>query len=329
MIKRQAIIGVLFSSVFIYLAFRNVEWTHVWQTLREIDLLYLIPFMLCGILVQIVRNFRWAYILQPIERVEWWPLFAITSVGFMAIFIFPARLGEFARPYLLSRARPIRMSAALATVVLERVMDGMTMVLIMVPFVLLAPMPGWVAPMGIFAAILFSGAFGTLLALALYRHWALEKIQWLIRWMPIWLGSRIMNIMNSFVDGLDILPSVRKGIWLMAYTLILWFLYATMVWILFFSFRFPLGFREALILEIMVGLALMIPAAPGFVGNFHLACILALSFFGIARTPAVSYALMLHILQFSLIIGLGLIFLLISPVPVLFRVKEVAKAARS
>lgn len=138
-----------------------------------------------------------------------------------------------------------------------------------------------------------------------------------------------MNLLNSFVDGLDILPSARKGICLMAYTILLWFLYSVMAWILFFSFRFPLGFREALILEIIVGLALMIPAAPAFVGNFHLGSIMALSLFGIAKAPALSYALLLHILTFSVIVGLGLIFLLASPVPIAFRVKDVLKAARS
>jgi uncharacterized protein (TIRG00374 family) len=328
MLKRQAVIGLLLSSVFIYLAFRNVEWTKVWITLQEIDSVYLIPFILCAVLVQLMRNFRWAYVLQPLERVEWWPLFAITSVGFMAIMIFPARLGEFARPYLLSRARPIRMSAALATVVLERVMDGMAMVLIMVPFLLFAPLPDWVAPLGIFAATLFSMALGLLLALALYRDWALGRIQRFIGWMPMWLESRIMNFLHSFVDGLNILPSARKGIWLLAFTLLMWLLYAAMAWILFFSFRFPLGFREALILEIIVGLAVMIPAAPGFIGNYHLACIVALSLFGVAKTPAVSYAIVLHILQFFLIVGFGLVFLVISPVPLQFRVKEVVKAAR-
>jgi uncharacterized protein (TIRG00374 family) len=191
-----------------------------------------------------------------------------------------------------------------------------------------APLPDWGAPLGIFAATLFSMALGLLLALALCRDWALGKIQRLIGWMPKWLESRIMNFLHSFVDGLHILPSARKGIWLLAYTLLLWLLYAAMAWILFFSFHFQLGFREALILEIIVGLAVMIPAAPGFIGNYHLACIVALSLFGIAKTPAVSYAILLHILQFFLIVGFGLVFLVISPVPLQFRVKEVVKAAR-
>ncbi|MBW2306841.1 MAG: flippase-like domain-containing protein [Deltaproteobacteria bacterium] len=329
MIKRQAIIGLIFSSVFIYLAFRNVEWGLVWQVLHEIDSLYILPFILCGILVQIIRNFRWAYILEPVERIEWWPLFAITSVGFMAICILPARLGEFVRPYLISRARPIRMSSAMATVVLERVMDGMALVLILVPFVFIVPMPRWVAPLGIFAAILFFASFGILLMLALYRTWALERIQWLLKWIPSRLSVKIMNLLNSFVDGLDVLPSARKAIGLLAYTILLWFLYAVMAWILFFSFRFPLGFREALILEIIVGLALMIPAAPAFVGNFHIGSVVALSLFDIAKAPAISYALLLHVLTVSVIMGLGLIFLLVSPVPMVFRVKDVVKAARS
>src|SRR3990172_9318584 len=91
--------SLLLSSVFVYLAIHNIDWKEAFEALKSAHYIYVIPTSLLTMLVIYLRAYRWGIILAPLKRVEKWPLFSITAIGFMAIDLLPIRMGEFARPY--------------------------------------------------------------------------------------------------------------------------------------------------------------------------------------------------------------------------------------
>ena len=114
------------SFVLVLWLFRGVNWEAVWKPLQNVHWTYICLYLAIMLILQFLRSYRWELLLRPIVSVGQKTLFSVTSVGFLALLVLPARGGEFARPYLLSRKAPISMSAALATIVVERILDILT-----------------------------------------------------------------------------------------------------------------------------------------------------------------------------------------------------------
>ena len=110
---------------------------------RTIRYGYLLPVLAVMFLMQVLRSFRWGLILSPLEKIDQLSLFSVTSVGFLAIIAIPARLGELARPYLITKKSRIKMSSALGTIVVERVFDSLTVLVIAVFVLFFTPLPPW------------------------------------------------------------------------------------------------------------------------------------------------------------------------------------------
>ena len=111
--NKKVIVGILISIILVYLSVRGINLQDVFRDLKKIQLTYVIFFILLVILMQWLRSYRWGVILQPMEKIDQFSLFSVTSVGFLAIASIPARIGELARPYLISKRSSIKMSSAL------------------------------------------------------------------------------------------------------------------------------------------------------------------------------------------------------------------------
>ena len=141
--KKQLVLGVLISAVFLYFSLRGLDFASVADGFRSLRYIYLLPVLFFLILLQVARSYRWGVILSPIEKVDQFSLFSITSVGLLALVAMPARIGELAKPYLINRKTGIRMSAAMGTVFIERVLDSLTILLIFFVVLFLYPcLPG-------------------------------------------------------------------------------------------------------------------------------------------------------------------------------------------
>jgi len=153
--NKKIILGILISVVLIYLSVRGINLQDVLNDLKEIQLSYVILFILLMIFMQYLRSYRWGVILQPMEKIDQVSLFSVTSVGFLAIAAIPARIGELARPYLISKRSSIKMSSALGTIVIERILDSLT-VLTIATVVLLIDMPFDLPSWMVKSSIIFS-----------------------------------------------------------------------------------------------------------------------------------------------------------------------------
>ena len=210
--NKKIILGILISVVLIYLSVRGINLQDVLNDLKKIQLSYVILFILLMIFMQYLRSYRWGVILQPMEKIDQVPLFSITSVGFLAIAAIPARIGELARPYLISKRSSIKMPSALGTILIERILDSFT-VLTIATVVLLIDMPfdlpSWMVKSSIIFSLLALSLFCFILFLILRREAALKFINIILNKLPGKLANKIDIAIHHFIDGLQIVTNIK------------------------------------------------------------------------------------------------------------------------
>ena len=137
--------GIIVSGLLLFFAARNVDIQKLWEVLKNVNYWYLIPVLILIMLYMWFRSFRWHFLLRPIKPIPIMSLFSATMIGFMANNLFPARLGEFVRAFAIGSKEQIGRSASFATIVLERILDGFTILsfLIILFFFSPVPLPDW------------------------------------------------------------------------------------------------------------------------------------------------------------------------------------------
>ncbi len=247
-------------------------------------------------LIHFLRVIRWAPLLSHLTSVPFNRLNAISGVGFMAIFLFPLRLGELVRPYLLNREYPhTPVSAILGTVALERLADGLVVTLLL--FLALQGLPnegglgdGPVSLGAWVSLALFSGGMLTLIALSIggqgFVHWAVK----LTAKANGSLASKVEGVLNGFIEGLKSIPNHRAMLSFFGLTIVYWCINGVGVWWVAegFGISIPLSAGFAMMACVVVGM--MIPNSPGNVGTFWYFLLLPLACYGeVFDTPQIAF----------------------------------------
>jgi len=304
--KKNIIIGCIISGFFMFLAVRGINFSEVLRSFRSANYLYAVPVLLIVLLVLFFRSYRWGIILEPRIKYPQWPLFIITAIGFMTISILPARLGEFTRPFLVKQKSGIRISSTMATIVVERVFDLLTLMVVLGMVILTIPLPPEIFNAGLIILIIVLAVFVLLILLVGKKELSLKILNSIFDKLPARVGDFMRNQLHAFIEGLEILPDVKKTLYVAFLSAIIWGLLALSCYLMFFSFGFKLSLINAFALTVIIAIGVMLPAAPGFVGNYHYACVLGLKYFGVNEAEALSYAIALHFLQLIPVIGIGL-----------------------
>jgi uncharacterized protein (TIRG00374 family) len=258
-----------------------------------------------------LRSYRWGVILQPLEKISQFTLFAVSCVGFLAIASIPARLGELARPFLISRKSSIKMSSGLGTVAIERVLDFLAILIItiLMLFVFWQKLPLEM----IISAVLFFIITLIMIFFTLSLVWRREKavivIQWFVRKLPGKIADKMDPVIHHFIDGFEVIKNVKMLLYLFFLSAVVWLVDVAAIYALLFAFGFNLPVLAAFVVMVILIAGIAIPTAPGFIGNWHYACILGLSLFGVAKPEAFSFALVYHFMSMAVVIVLGVIFL--------------------
>jgi len=322
----NVILGILVGLLFIWLAFRGTDIEGIKSSFEAANYLYVIPIAPLTIIVLMLRSYRWGVILEPLEKIDQWSLFSITAVGFMAISLLPVRMGELARPYLISQKSTIKMGSSLATIVVERIFDMLTLMMVLLLILMMVKLPAWIFRSACSILLVVIPLFLVLIFLAVKRDVSVKGIDRIIGKLPKTLSSRLARLLHSFLDGLQILPDLKKIFYLASLSVLIWFLVGLSTYILFSSFESMLGLSlaAAYVVLVITALGVTLPTAPGFVGNYHFSCVLALTIFGIPKTDALTFAILLHFIQVMVTIVLGLIFLpsIKVSLPALFKGSE-------
>jgi glycosyltransferase 2 family protein len=312
-------ISLAIGALFIWLAVRGVNWAEVNKVFSQVDLSVLLIYFFILSSIQVVRILRWGVLLKPLGQVGLFRLFSVGSVGILALILLPLRLGEFARPILISEKGKIRTSAALATVVVERVVDSLAMASLLV-LILLFLEDKMIVPLEIQSwAFVILGIFVLLLIFLIvaYRHQE-STIAWFKRWLlrplPAKFKNRLVSILRSFIGGLQALPNFKLASIFIGMTIVYWAMAGAGILYMFGAFEetSQLGWIEALTVLSVLCVGLMIPAGPGMIGNFHYFVKLGLSLFvseAVLGSAGVAYAILVHAMQLAQQVVWGLPFL--------------------
>ena len=307
--KKNILAGIAVSCVCIYFALRGINLSEVAATFRAMQYSYIIPVVLTSLASLYLRSYRWGVMLDRLVSYDQWTLFKVSSIGFMAIGVLPARLGEFVRPYLVKQQSGVRMSSTMATVVLERVFDLLTLMLFLFVVLVKISLPPEIFKAGIIMLTISLTVLAVLIIFGTRRDFSAQIIGRAMKFLPGRIGAPAARLADSFLEGLQLLPDVKKTLWVLVLSLANWLLIGLSNYVLFYAFGMHLSIYNAFAVLAIVALGVMIPAAPGFIGTYHYACVLGLTWFGIAKSEALSYAVALHFLQMSPAIVIGLVLL--------------------
>jgi uncharacterized protein (TIRG00374 family) len=312
----QVLAGLAISAAALWLTLRGKDLSAIWLEVRQADYRYLAPYLLVLLGIHLVRTVRWGLLLEPVAKVPFARLNAVSAVGFMALMVLPFRLGEFARPVLVADRPRLRVSAALSSVVVERVADGIFTGILLMVTLLGVPegTPGLrvLRLAGVGVSLAFCGLLAFLVLAARNRSLAVRLTARLLGPLSPGLAARVSGMMDAFIHGLRLVPSRSKVVLFFALTAGYWALNGWGMQLLARAFQIELALVDAYTVLGVLVVGVMIPAGPGMVGTFQGAVVLGLSLFvsretAAARGPA--YANVLWAAQLGFQTALGLLFL--------------------
>ena len=301
--------GLVVSGVFAYLAVRDVRWAEVWRALRTSNYWWLVPAFLTLAFANVLRARRWQSMFERGRRPSFAPTLEAMLVGQFFNNILPARAGEAARIVVLHRRARASRAETTATVVLERAFDVFSLLVLL--FVLLPwfPAVSWLRA----AAVLAIGLTGALalatLVLARFGERPLRLALRPLALLPFLTDERVERASGNLARGLAGLRRPRVAAAALFWTIASWLAIAVSNWVLMLGFDLGLSAAAGLLVAIATGLGMIIPSAPGAVGVFEAATLVALSAYGIPDAQALSYALVLHAMNLLPYLAAGAVVL--------------------
>ena len=304
-------IGLAVSAVFTYLAVRGVRWGEVGDALRSSDYWWVLPSTVLLFLAQGLRALRWQYLFAAPTRPPYLPVLEATLLGQAFNNILPARAGEAARVVSLNRTAGTSLAEAAATVVVERLFDVLCLLGLLFVLVHWLPHVTWLRAAAILAVALTLLTFAA--AFVLFR-WGDRPFKAMLRplaRLPFLTEERIDDAAESIVRGARSLHDWRLALVAIVLTTVSWLVLSASTWVLLFAFDLPHSPLLGILVTIAVGLSLAIPSSPGAVGVFEAAALVALKAYDVSKEDALSYALVLHAVNFLPYIAVGAVILLV------------------
>jgi glycosyltransferase 2 family protein len=297
---------------------RSVNVAEVWaETRRASPLPLLLAVVVTGI-TYLIRALRWQYLLAAIGPTRFSTAFRTTVIGFAATFLLPARAGEVIRPYLLARREGLNATAAFATVILERLLDLVTVLLLFAWFVLTAA-PDAVSgdPVQFARAKLLGLVFGgvalalsgLLFTLAGHPERVGRIALGIERVLPARIARAVARFVETFAQGLAVMRQPRRMLISLVLSVPLWLAISAGIWLTSQAFHITFPFQASFLVIAFLAVGVAAPT-PGAVGGFHLAYTSAATwFFGAPADRAVGAAIVLHAISFVPVTLLGIYFM--------------------
>ncbi len=324
--SRRFWIGVAVSALFLYLFFRNLRLNEIGEAFASANYWLIGPAVAIYFVSVLFRALRWRFVLSPIGRFSTLRLFPVVVVGYMANNLLPVRLGELVRAYYVSQREKVSGSSSLATIIIERVYDGLTLLLFLALAAAFLPLAGIVDGLGersgvpwllLLGAVggAFVGAIVILTVLATFPRLH-GLVLWLPRLLPSRLRPRAAQIISLFLEGLAILKSPRRQVGVLLLSVPVWVCEGAMYLVVSLGFglqqslgSFGLLVGAMLLATAVANLAVSLPSSQGGVGPFEFFAASSLVLVGVAEGTAKAYALVLHLALLAPVTLAGLVIL--------------------
>lgn len=317
----QLWLGIVISVFFLWLVLRDLDFVSFWAQVKGANYWWLLPSVGVYMLAVWVRAWRWHYLLRPLKAIPTARMFPIVAIGYMGNNIYPARAGEVLRAWVLKRKEGVPISASLATVIVERIFDGVIMLaFIFINLGELAHLTAIEADtvnaaisiqlIAFWGSVVFFGALLVFLLAAMFPSASERALAWITaRLVPQRFRARVLETGTRFLGGLEALRSPLEILMVFLTSVLIWLLETGKYWFVMHAFNFEVSFFALMLMNGVVNLATTIPSAPGYVGTFDAPGIAVLEAYGIPHVLASSYTFVLHVALWLPITALGAYYL--------------------
>ena len=293
--------GLILSALFLYLAFRDVDFDRTGKIIKSSNLFFLALAVFICVLQFFIRAWRWRILLRPVKETGFHGRLLSVFIGFAANCLLPARLGEIVRANSLGQVEKISKSSTFGTIVIERLFDGFALLFIFVIGLMFSAFPDEVSNTSHnrreTALLLF---FSSVL-LIFFIKWLRSHTRFFINVMNrvLFMFSdklrlKISEIIVNFVKGLSPLKSVMDWIKAVIWSALLWYLSLWQIYFIEMAVCIKIPFMATFILQSIAALGVMVPFAPGYIGTFHGLVKKGFLFYGVSNEEALSAAILLH-----------------------------------
>ncbi len=313
-------IGLVISAVLLYFALRGLDFGKMWEVLKTAQYIWLIPGIAVYFVAVWVRAWRWHYLLRPLKKIPTATMFPVVAIGYFGNNVIPARAGEVLRAYVLKRREGVSITASLATVIIERIFDGVVMLCFV--FINLPELAKLTGDAGLMAGVnirdlaiiglaIFLGALVIFLLAAMFPHITERIATWVInRFVPTIARKKTTDLTQRFLSGLESLRSPQEALMIFLTTLVIWLLETIKYWFIMQAFPFTVSFFALMLMNGIANLVTTIPSAPGYIGTFEAAGIAVLVGYGVSQPIAAGYTIILHAALYLPITIVGAIYFL-------------------
>jgi len=328
-------VGIIISVGILYAAFYRIDFRLLLKNLQGANYLYLFPIVLIIFVNMALRAVRWGYLLRPIKKIGFPNLFEGILIGFMANNILPVRMGEFVRAYIIGRSERIKKSASFATVMVERLFDGLTVLALLVAVLLFIHLPSEniyfkkALQMGGYITLAIYGfTFAILVIIKTQTRWLLKFVLFFTRPFPSRVAKNGISTIKSFKEGLVSVESSKTMLISFLYSLVIWGVFAYSIYLMGLSFGLKLSVSATAMVLLAICLAMMIPSTPGYIGPYHASVAYALVLYNIPLEKALSFSLVFHAANYIPITLVGFLYLWRHHLS-LKKIREEEKAAQT
>jgi uncharacterized protein (TIRG00374 family) len=301
-------IGCLFSGLMLYMVFKDLDIEALKRNVSVMKWGPVVPFVGLFFLHYIVRSLRWRFLLpKPVGApVSLRKLFDALILGNLASFLLPLRLGEFVRPFVLSRWSDYRFAPSFASVVIERFFD---LSAVLVSFAVIVPhlhdFPSWATAGAYSLGGLAGGLLLFLVCGALWPDFLRMLVSRGVALLPRSFSQTFESFLFDLIDGVAVIRTPSRIVSILVLTATVWFSTFLQFYVMLELFPYHQSMLLAVTVAVFVALAIAIPSVPGFIGVFQGGCVAATGLFGYPYEAAVVYSLVIHVLSYLLFIGLG------------------------
>jgi glycosyltransferase 2 family protein len=322
-------LGIIISIVFLGLALHNIDFVKLWGTVKTMNVFWL---LLSGVFIFVaiyMRALLWYQLLKKVCPPHIWNFFRIIFVGYFGNFIFPLKLGEVIRAWLLSKTEKVSTSTAIGTVVLERGMDLLAMLIFFILLMCLIPFDNWLKLSGLILAGVGSTLFVVVLLNYRYGGHVLDFIEKPLQKLPGNIGHWLHKQIDKFLDGLKLIKSPGQFFMAFLCSLLSWMSWIVVIYFTIKAAGLDLPFVSAIFVIVVLNFGLMIPSSPGGLGVFEYMVILALAKYGVDKEVALGIGFVTHMMQYLIVILVGWIFAVQMNISMLQVSKESAATSDS
>jgi uncharacterized protein (TIRG00374 family) len=304
-------LGIIISLVCLVLVLWNIDYREVVDALRRANYAWLVPAALPFVGTIASKVFRWQLLFPgDHSRIRRGKLLSALMISYALNTILPARLGELARAYVIGESEDLSKSLAFSTIVVEKVLDVLTLLLFLVLLLPFVTLPSWIEQPALVMAPVFVCLFILLLALTYQRKKTLAVASSVLKHLPRLGGDRLLATLDSALSGFDVLGSLKANIVLWAWSIAVWgtsglFMLGVMV-----AFDIEAPPAAAFLLLCVTSLGMTVPSSPGYIGVYHWLVVSTLQIFGVERELALSFAFAIHAITFVPLTLLGIFYMM-------------------